>query len=48
MKSIMLINIFSIILGVAALSYKGINYSNRQKTMDIGPFKLPRKPERLS
>ena len=38
MKSIILINIFSIILGVVALSYKGITYPNRGKIIDISPI----------
>ncbi len=34
----MLINIFSIILGVVALAYKSITYTNTEKIIDIGPI----------
>jgi hypothetical protein len=42
MKLIMLINIFSIILGLAALSWKGLNYQDREKMTDIGPLQTAR------
>lgn len=38
MKSIMLINIFSIILGAVALSFKSITYRNTEKIIDISPI----------
>jgi len=39
MKSIMLINIVSIILGVGAfLSLQGLDYPNREQILDMGPI----------
>ena len=32
----MLINIVSILLGIVAFAYKGINFKTREKIMDIG------------
>lgn len=38
MKPIILIGIALIVLGIAALVYKGINYTTREKVLDIGPI----------
>ena len=38
MKSISLIGILLIVLGVAALAYQGINYTSRDTVLDIGPI----------
>lgn len=37
MKSISLIGVVLIVLGVAALAYQGINYTTRETVIDIGP-----------
>jgi hypothetical protein len=46
MKAIMLINIISIILGVAALSCKGITYPDRENIIDMGPIRVARETEK--
>ncbi len=38
MKSISLIGIVLIVLGVAALAYQGIKYPSRETVLDIGPI----------
>jgi uncharacterized membrane protein len=38
MKSISLVGILLIVLGVLALAYQGINYTRREKVLDIGPI----------
>lgn len=38
MKSISLIGIVLIVLGVAALAYQGIKYTSRETVLDIGPI----------
>ena len=38
MKTIMLIGIVLIVLGVVALAYQGITYTSREKIIDIGPL----------
>jgi len=39
MKSVTLVGIVLIILGVLALAYQGITYTTREKVVDIGPLK---------
>jgi len=38
MKPITLIGIVLLFLGALALAYQGINYTRREKVLDIGPF----------
>ena len=38
MKTSMLIGIVLIVLAVLAFSYQGINYTKREKVLDIGPI----------
>jgi hypothetical protein len=38
MKSISLVGMLLIVLGVLALAYQGINYTRREKVLDIGPI----------
>jgi hypothetical protein len=38
MKSIMIVGIALIVLGVMALAYQGITYTSREKIIDIGPI----------
>jgi hypothetical protein len=46
MKLIMLINIFSIILGLAALSWKGLTYPDREEMTDMGPLQTARETKK--
>ncbi|MBN1566403.1 MAG: DUF3185 domain-containing protein [Acidobacteria bacterium] len=38
MKRLTLIGIVLLVLGVLALAYQGINYTHREKVLDIGPI----------
>ncbi|MGB7620728.1 MAG: DUF3185 domain-containing protein [Terriglobia bacterium] len=38
MKSITLIGILLVILGVLALAYQGFNYTHQEKVLDVGPI----------
>jgi uncharacterized membrane protein YidH (DUF202 family) len=38
MKSISLLGIFLVVLGALALAYQGINYTRREKVIDLGPI----------
>jgi uncharacterized membrane protein len=38
MKSITLIGIVLVILGVLALAYQGFNYTHQEKVLDVGPI----------
>ena len=38
MKKITLIGIVLLVLGVLALAYQGINYTRKEKILDIGPI----------
>ena len=38
MKPITLIGIVLLVLGALALAYQGINYTRREKVLDIGPI----------
>ena len=40
MKPTGLIGILLIILGVIALAYQGLNYTTREKAIDIGPLQV--------
>jgi hypothetical protein len=46
MKSLIFINIISIILGVAALFYKEMTDPNREKITDIGPIQAVRETKK--
>jgi uncharacterized membrane protein len=37
-KSITLVGIALIVLGIVAFAYKGISYTSREKVIDIGPI----------
>jgi uncharacterized membrane protein len=37
-KSVTLVGIALIILGVLALAYQGMTYTTREKVIDLGPF----------
>lgn len=39
MKSVTLVGVTLIILGVLALAYQGITYTTREKVIDLGPLK---------
>ena len=38
MKSVSVVGIMLIVLGVIALAYQGINYTTQKKVLDIGPI----------
>jgi len=38
MKSIMIIGIVLIVVGIGALAYKGITYTTRENIVDMGPM----------
>lgn len=38
MKSLSLVGILLVVLGALALAYQGINYTRREKIVDIGPI----------
>jgi hypothetical protein len=38
MKSISLAGILLVVLGALALAYQGINYTRREKVLDVGPI----------
>lgn len=38
MRSISLAGILLIVLGALALAYQGINYTSREKVIDVGPI----------
>jgi uncharacterized membrane protein len=38
MKSITLIGVLLVILGVLALAYQGFNYTHQEKVLDVGPI----------
>jgi hypothetical protein len=38
MKPIILIGIFSVVLGALGLAYQGFNYTHQEKIIDIGPI----------
>ena len=46
MKPAMIVGILLIILGVVALAYQGINYTTKDKVVDLGPLKVEAKRER--
>ena len=40
MKTITLIGIILIVLGVAAFAFQGISYTTREKAVDLGPIQV--------
>jgi uncharacterized membrane protein HdeD (DUF308 family) len=46
MKPATLVGIILIILGVVALAYQGINYTTKDKVVDLGPLKVEAKREK--
>jgi uncharacterized membrane protein len=40
MKTYTLIGIILIVIGVVAFAYQGINYTTREKVVDIGPLQI--------
>jgi len=38
MKSISLVGILLVVLGALALAYQGINYTHRERVLDVGPI----------
>ena len=48
MKPAMIVGILLIILGVVALAYQGINYTTKDKVVDLGPLKVEAKREKTS
>ena len=46
MKPATVVGIILIILGVAALAYQGINYTTKDKVVDLGPLKVEAKREK--
>ena len=38
MKSLSLLGIMLVVLGALALAYQGINYTHREKVLDVGPI----------
>jgi uncharacterized membrane protein len=38
MKSLSLLGILLVVLGALALAYQGINYTHREKVLDVGPI----------
>jgi hypothetical protein len=40
MKPKIIIAIILIVLGIAAFAYQGINYTTREKVVDIGPIQV--------
>jgi len=46
MKPAMIVGILLIILGVVALAYQGINYTTKDKVVDLGPLKVEAKREK--
>jgi len=46
MKPATIVGIILIILGVVALAYQGINYTTKDKVVDLGPLKVEAKREK--
>ena len=46
MKPATVVGIILIILGIVALAYQGINYTTRDKVVDLGPLKVEAKREK--
>ena len=46
MKAATIVGILLIILGIVALAYQGINYTTKDKVVDLGPLKVEAKHEK--
>jgi len=46
MKPATIVGIILIILGLVALAYQGINYTTKDKVVDLGPLKVEAKHEK--
>ena len=46
MKPATIIGVILIILGIVALAYQGINYTTKDKVVDLGPLKVEAKHEK--
>jgi len=46
MKPATIVGILLIVLGVVALAYQGINYTTKDKVVDLGPLKVEAKREK--
>jgi hypothetical protein len=46
MKSIALIGVALILLGLIALAYKGITYTSREKVVELGPLQATAETEK--
>ena len=46
MKSITIIGVVLIVLGILALAYQGITYTTRKKVVDIGPIQATKKTDK--
>jgi len=46
MKAATIVGILLIILGVVALAYQGINYTTKDKVVDLGPLKVEAQHEK--
>ena len=40
MKSVAIVGIVLIVIGVVALAYQGITYTTKEKVVDLGPLKV--------
>jgi uncharacterized membrane protein len=46
MKSIVIVGILLIVLGVVALAYQGVSYTTREKVIDLGPIEASRETKK--
>ena len=47
MKSALIIGILLIVLGTAALSYRGVTYTTREKVLQLGPLQATAETEKV-
>lgn len=46
MKTVVLVGIILIAIGIVALAYQGITYTTREKVLQIGPLEATKKTEK--
>lgn len=46
MKPAMIVGVILVILGIVALAYQGIEYTTKEKVVDLGPLKVEAKREK--
>jgi len=46
MRSIAVIGIIFIVIGIVALAYQGFTYTTKEKVVDLGPLKVEAKREK--